>query len=121
MKRSEIFGVCFFVHLSAGDELDGAFASDEVVVNDTREGQHGKAAVLDLGQFKARAVVALAQANGVEAEVSRLAARTLSDWREGGREGGRGRREGGKGGRGGKKGEGGRQRNQQPTKCLETR
>ena len=80
------------------------------MVHDARESQHSKAAVLDLGQLKARAVVALAQANGIKSEVSRLAARTLCDGREGGREGGKeGGKEGGReeGGRdGGREGRG---------------
>jgi hypothetical protein len=35
-------------NLEVGEELDGALAGDEVVVDDAAEGEHGEAAVLDL-------------------------------------------------------------------------
>jgi hypothetical protein len=39
--------------LVAGHELDGALAGDEVVVEHAAEGNHGEAAVLELGQLAA--------------------------------------------------------------------
>ena len=39
--------------LVAGDELDRALARDEVVVEHAAEGNHGEAAVLELGQLAA--------------------------------------------------------------------
>lgn len=53
--------------------------------HDAGEGEHSKAAILELGELEAGAVSALAEAKGVEAEVSGLAAGTLQGegkWRE---------------------------------------
>ena len=61
--------------------------------HDAGEGEHSKAAVLDLGQLEAGAVGALAEAKGVEAEVSGLAAGILK--RDGRDIGMDGREEGG--------------------------
>jgi hypothetical protein len=36
----------------AGDKLDGALARDEVVMEDAADGEHSKAAVLDLRELK---------------------------------------------------------------------
>ena len=81
-----------------------------------REGHHGEAAVLKLGQLEARAISTLAKSQGVEAEVTRLAARALlwcGEKGEGeeGREG-RGRKEERRGREGGegKEGKGRRER-----------
>ncbi len=38
---------------SACDELDGAFARDQVVVDNAPDGKHRKAAVLDLRELEA--------------------------------------------------------------------
>ena len=45
---------------------------------DAGEGQHREAAVLELGELEARAVLALAEAKGVKAKVAGLAAGALS-------------------------------------------
>lgn len=47
-----------------GDELDGALAGDEVVVDYAADGDHSEAAILDLGKLHARLVLALGEACG---------------------------------------------------------
>merc|ERR1712205_277497 len=54
-----------------GDELDGALAGEEVVVGHAGDGDHGKAAVLDLGEMAAGiGLGVLLEAEGVEADVA---------------------------------------------------
>lgn len=60
----------------AGDEGKGALAGEEVVVDDATEGDHGKTAVLDLLEAHGGHVL-LAETEGVEHEVSGLAAAAL--------------------------------------------
>jgi hypothetical protein len=55
----------------AGDELDGALASEEIVVGHARDGDHREAAVLDLGQLAAGICLGvLLEAEGVESNVT---------------------------------------------------
>jgi hypothetical protein len=54
----------------AAKESHGALAGEEVVVDHTAGGHHGKAAVLELGELHA-AEVLLAHAKGIEEEVAR--------------------------------------------------
>jgi hypothetical protein len=72
---------------------------------DAREGQHSKAAILELSKLKARTVVALAEAKRVEPKVARRAAGALGGEEEGGWEVHEGER-GGEGGRNGERGGG---------------
>ena len=46
----------------SSDELDGALSGDEVVVNHAADGDHGEAAVLDLGKLHACLGIALGEA-----------------------------------------------------------
>jgi hypothetical protein len=59
-------------NLEVGDELDGALASDEVMVNNATDGQHGEAAILDLLERPGLGV-SLGEAERVELEVTRSA------------------------------------------------
>merc|ERR1712139_28890 len=62
----------------AGDELDGALAGQEVVVEHAAGGDHGKAAVLQLDKLAAgKGVRVLGAVKGVKAEVTGLAIATL--------------------------------------------
>ena len=54
-----------------GDECDGALAGKQVMVNHATDADHGKAAVLDLLELQV-GQVGLAEAEGVEHEITRL-------------------------------------------------
>ena len=68
-----------------GDELDGATADEEVVVNHAADGDHSEAAILELGELAAGEGVGVGAAvEGVKAEVAGLAVRAVEGLDDGG-------------------------------------
>ena len=56
--------------LEVGEELDGALAGDEVVVDNAAEGEHGEAAVLDLLELVAGPVLPFASVKNRDRKIT---------------------------------------------------
>eukprot|EP00961_Rhodomonas_salina_P255560 3453846-Rhodomonas_salina.1 len=65
-----------------GDELDGALAGKEVVVGHAGDGDHGKAAVLDLTELVDREILAVLEAERVKADVASAVDRAVAELEE---------------------------------------